>query len=86
MSEDDIIINVTKIKPISKPLPPRAFQAINILPNRYIGIAGKQCEVCNKADTTKCEYCGLYLCSSHQHEGSTDDREKNFTPCYKAKK
>ena len=72
MKEDDIQVTATKIRPISKPLMPSPSQPIIILPDRYIGIAGKQCEVCNKADTTKCECCGLYLCSHHQHRGSAE--------------
>ena len=69
MKEDDLVITITEVKPVSTPLKPGY---IEVLPNRYVGIAQKRCEggffeSCNKADTTKCQCCGLYLCASHLH-------------------
>lgn len=55
--EDDLIITITKIEPVSKPMKPGY---VKILPNRFVGFAKKQCPTCKgsgadpKKRTRKC--------------------------------
>ena len=70
--EDDLIITITKIEPVSKPMKPGY---VKILPNRFVGFAKKQCPTCRgsgsdpkkrRLDPTTARKCPNLACREGQ--------------------
>ena len=66
MKEDDLVITITEVKPVSKPLKPGY---IEVLPNRYVRLAQKPCPTCKgsgKDPKKRKRTCPIWACREGQ--------------------